>query len=136
MANLGWKVMGLKLVGSTGITDISAYVNSQSLAAAISVLDQTGMGAANFSALNGLSKVTVAVNGWVNTTTDGMVGLWVNGGTGVAKRCDFIESATRHYTGTVLPSGVTYSGSPNTLQVFSANLEFTGAISRTSVALS
>lgn len=134
MGNKLWKDMGVKIDNASGtITDISAYVNSQSLEAAITDLDTTGMGATSRSRVNGLGDISIPLNGFVNTTTEGIFGPITNG-TSVTKTMDFTAFTGRHFTGEFLPTAVSFSGSPDTLELWSATMVLTGALNRTSVA--
>lgn len=136
MANLTWKNMGFKLDGATGtITDISSYVNSQSIQSAITDLMTTGMGATSNSRLNGLGNVSVPINGFVNSTTRGIFAPLM-GGTSVTKTFNFQIGTGMHLTGECLPTNVQFSGSPDTLELFSSTLVVTGAVTSTSVAAS
>lgn len=136
MANLDWSNMGFKIQGNATSTliDISSYVNSQSLAAAITMLDTTGMGAANRTRVNGLSDRSADINYFVNTTTEGVFGPLHNG-TSIPKRAQFQVNTGRYFNGSVLPSNIQISGSPDTLEMGSVTLMFTGAVNRTSVGL-
>lgn len=135
MGNKLWKDMGFKIDNAAGtITDISAYVNSQSLEAAITDLDTTGMGATSRSRVNGLADISVPINGFVNSTTEPIFGPLING-TSVTKTVEFKSYTGRYFNGEFLPTAVSFSGSPDTLQLFSTTLVLTGAINRTSVTL-
>ena len=138
MANKGWRDFRFKIAGSSTsvLSDISDYINQELLASAITMLDQTGMGANATvkDVLNGLPEITVQLNGFVNTTTEGILGPIIKG-TSVKKRFEVQRYTGRYYNGSVLPSNIQFSGSPATLQTWSATFTFAGTFNRTSVAL-
>jgi hypothetical protein len=135
MGNKTWKDMGFKLDNAAGtITDLSSVVNSQSLEAAITDLDTTGMGVTARTRVNGLGDISVSLNGFMNSTVDGILGPIMNG-TSATKTAQFTAYTGRHYNGEFLPTAVSYSGEPDTLEVWSCTLVLTGALNRTSVAL-
>ena len=135
MGNKTWKDMSFKLDSSTGaLTDISAYVNSQSIQSAITDLMTTGMGATANTRVNGLANISLPINGFVNTTTRGILAPIV-GGTSVTKTFEFKVYTGAYLNGECLPTNVQFSGSPDTLELFSTTLVVTGAHNSTSVAL-
>lgn len=131
-----WKDMGFKIRGATGTAnvDISANVNSQALAAAITELETTGMGASAPTHVNGLSKVSVDLNGTLNSTVDAILSPLING-TSVPKPAQFMRYTGKYYNGSVLPGSIQFSGSPDTLEVWSATFTFTRAVTVTSVSI-
>lgn len=134
MANLTWKDMAFSIDNaSTAMTNISAYINSQSLAAAITILESTGMGATSRTKQHGLPNISIPISGFVNTTTEGIFGPIISG-TSVLKKFSFQAFTGRHYTGSCLPSNIQFSGTPDTLELFSTTLEVSGACTRTAVA--
>lgn len=134
MANQTWKDMGLKIDNASGtITDISAYVNSQSLQSSIAMLEETGMGVTTKQVVSGMADIKIPLNGWLNSTTEGIFGPVISG-TSVAKTVNFQQKTGRHFTGEFLPSSVQISGNPGELQAWSCELTLDGALTRTSVA--
>lgn len=130
-----WKDMGLRIDNATGVlTDISSYVNSQALQSAITDLDKTGMGAASKRRQNGLADISLPLNGFLNSTTEPILGSIVNG-TSVTKTVEFKAATGKYYNGEFLPTNIQFSGSPDTLELFSLTLANHGAVNRTSVAL-
>ena len=135
MANKTWKDMGLRLDNQANtLTDISAYVNSQSLQSAITDLVTTGMAATGNSRLNGLANISVPLNGFVNSTTRGIFAPLINGTT-KAKKCEFKVATSMYFNGSVLPTAVQFSGAPDTLELWSATFMVTGTLNNTSVVL-
>lgn len=136
MPNKAWKDMGFRIDNAANaLTDISAYVNNQSLQSAITDLMTTGMGATANTRMNGLPNISIPINGFVNTTTHGIFAPLVNGTT-KAKRTEFKAYTGAYFNGSVLPTNVQFSGQPDTLELFSATLVVTGALNSTSVVLS
>lgn len=135
-----WKDMAFKLSNAAGtLTDISANVNSQALASAITDLDTTGMGVAAKTRVNGIADISVDLNGTLNSTIAAILNPLVNG-TSVIKTAEFRQWRTnsttgKFFNGSVLPSSVQFSGSPDSLETWSATLVFTKAVNVTSVRL-
>lgn len=142
MANLTYKSMRFRLDNSTGIQNLTAYVNQAQLQRAINLLEDTALSDANKSVLTGLAGTTLSINGFVNTTTDAMFGPLIAAATSVTKTFEYRILSTnstgtvgRFYNGEVLVSNVQYSGSVNNLQTFSADMTVDGAVNRTSASL-
>ena len=117
--------------GSTA--NISAYVNQAGINGATDILDQTGFGNTNPDIMHGIAQATIPVNGFVNSTTDGIFGPLIGVRTSTTKTTSFYNGL-KYYTGEFLPSDVSYSGDPRSLLTFSCNMSVDGAITRTSVA--
>jgi hypothetical protein len=147
MANLTYKAMRFRLdkVNTTGvetITNITAFVNQASLQRAINLLDDSALSDANRSVLTGLAGTTISINGFVNTTTDGVFGPQIATATSVTKTFEYRTHSTnstgtvgRFYNGEVLLSNIQYSGSVDNLQTFSADMTVDGAVNRTTASL-
>ena len=120
---------------SASITAITSYVNQASLQRAINLLDDSSLADANRSVLTGLAGTTLSINGFVNTTTDGIFGPLIATATSITKTVEYGAYTGRYYNGEVLLSNVQYSGRVDNLQTFSADMTFDGAVTRTSVAL-
>lgn len=137
MAQYTWKDAGFLIAGAgTSVkTDISAYVNTDGLQSAITDLDTTGLGATSHTRINGLANVSIPLNGFLNSTTEGIFGPIISG-TSVAKTFIYkVKASTRAYTGSALPTNIQFSGNVNTLQLFSCTLVVTGALTRTSITI-
>jgi hypothetical protein len=129
--------MGLRIDDASGsIADIGGSVNSQSLAGALNLLEDSGMGDEERTYLPGLAGATVELNGFVNTTTDAIFGPLIGNRTSKTKSVEFKAYTARFYTGEVYPSNIQYSGSPDTLETWSGSFTFDGAVTRTTKALS
>lgn len=136
MPNKTYKDMDFKIDNaSAALTSIHSYVNQQDLKRALDLIEDTAMGSSERSYIPGLGGNTMSINGMVNTTTDLIFGPLIAAATSITKTVEWKAHASRYYNGEVFVSGVQYSGKTNSLETFSANLTFTGAINRTSVAL-
>lgn len=129
--------MGLKIDSSTGVlTDVSDAVNSASMQAAFSILEHVGLGDSETGSVQGVRQlVRLSLNGFINTTTDGIFGPILAAGTTITKTVEFQESSSRYYNGEWNFSNVQISGSSDTIQTWSAELANQGTINRTSVGL-
>lgn len=144
MANKIYKDMRIKIDNASGtLTDITAYLSSASIRHVQDIIEDTAMGDDERQYLFGLAGASIPLAGMVNTTTDGIFGTLIGNRTTVAKTIEYraystnsTGSAGRFYNGEVLVTSVEYTGSTNTLQTFSAEATFDGAVNRTSVQLS
>ncbi len=147
MANKTFKDMRLRLdttaISTGALTDITAYVNQVSLSRALALLEDTGLSDQNKSVLAGLAGTTISINGHINTTTEAIFGPLVAAATSVTKTAEYRTHATnttgnigRFYFGEVLFSNVQISGGVGSLQTWSADMTFDGAVTRTSVQTS
>jgi len=137
MANKTFKDSGFKIDNASGtLTDISAYINQATINGTQDLLEDTGLGVDERTYLPGLAGATIAMNGWINTTTDGIFGPLIGNRTSSTKTVQYQAYSGRYYNGEVRPSDVTIVGQAGQLQTLSANLTFTGAVSRTTKALS
>jgi hypothetical protein len=136
MANKTYKDVTFKIDNaSASITALTAYVNQASLQRAINLLEDTALSDANRSVLTGLAGTTISINGFVNSTTDGIFGPIIATATSVTKTVEYGAYTGRYYNGEVLLSNIQYSGSVDNLQTFSVDMTFDGAVNRTTVAL-
>lgn len=136
MANTTFRDQGFKIDGAGAtLVDIKAYINQVDLQRALDLIEDTAMSDSNRSYLHGLAGTTVTFNGMVNSTTDAIFGPLINAATSITKTVEYKAYAARFYNGEVLLSEIKYSGSTNSLQTFSVNATFDGAVNRTSVAL-
>lgn len=120
---------------SATLTSIKAYLNQIDLDRTLELIEDTAMSDTNRSYIHGLAGTKVSINGMVNTTTDGIFGPLVNAATSVTKTVEWKSYTGRYYNGEVLLTSVKYSGKTNSLQTFSADMTFDGAVNRTSVGL-
>ena len=114
------------------LTDISDYVNSQAARTAFDVFRTEGVGADDPERQHGLADLSIPLNGWMNTTTEGIFGPLVGNRTSVTKTLAYYNGI-KYYKGEFLPTDVEFSGDPTSLQTWSCTLAQSGAITRTSV---
>lgn len=137
MAHYTSKVMGFALDSSTGVlTDISGSVNSQAINSAITILDDTGMGDTHHTTLAGLvSAESIPLNGFLNSTVEGIIGPLLVGGTSITKTVEFKAGGSKYYTGEMYPQDVSVSGSVDTVETWSMTLVAENGLTRTSVGV-
>jgi hypothetical protein len=129
------------LLVTSVLVNYTPYLNQASLQRAINLLDDSALSDTNRSVLTGLAGTTITLNGFVNTTTDAYYGPLVNAATSVLRTMEYrifstnsTGSAGQFYRGSVLVSNVQYSGAVDSLQTFSADHTFDGAVTRTSTS--
>ena len=131
MANRSWKGITVKLDNSAGsITDITSSVNKADLAGEMELLEDTNLSAEERTYQPGLAGATVKINGFSNSTTDGIFAPLVGNRTTVTKTFKYYNGS-KWWQGEVYANGVTTSGEPGQLQTWSADLTFSGAVSNT-----
>jgi len=135
MANQTWKGMLAKIDNATGaLTDITSYVNQASISAALEALEDTALNDEERTYLSGLAGATVSLNGFLNSTTEGIFGPLVGNRTTLTKTFQGYNNL-KYYSGETWVTDVEMSGEAGQLQVWSASLTFTGAILRTSTSV-
>jgi hypothetical protein len=143
MANKIYKDMRIRIDNAEGsLADITSYLSSASVRGVQDTIEDTSLGDANKSYLFGQAGATIPLSGMVNTTTDAIFGPLLGNRTSITKTIEYRTHATnstgtvgRFYNGEVLVGSVEYSGSTNSLQTFSAEATFDGAVNRTTAAL-
>lgn len=116
---------------AASLTEISDYVNSESIRTAFDMFRVEGLNSTAPERQHGMADVSIPVNGWVNSTTEGIFGPLVGNRTSITKTV-FYYNGVMFYTGEFLPSDVEFSGDPTSLQTWSCTLVQSGAITRTS----
>lgn len=134
MPNKLWKDMGFRIDKTSSLTDITAYINQQDLSSTIKTIEDTALSDTIVQKVPGLASGQMSVNGFWNTTTEAIFGPCIDG-TAVTKTAEFKSYTGRYYNGEVIPSSIKVSGKEQDMQLFSATLDWAGAINRTSVAL-
>lgn len=136
MANLPWKGMTVKIDNASGsLTDITNWTNQASIAAVQEALEDTALVDEERSYLSGLAGATVSLNGFINSTTDGIFGPLVGNRTTATKTFQ-LYNTLKYYNGETWATDVEVTGEAGQLQTWSVNLTFDGAVNRTSVTLS
>lgn len=134
MGTKTWKNMTFKLDGATGtLTALTTYVNQASIQGAMEMLDDTALSEGVKGYVAGLNELSIDVNGFINTTTEGIFGPLLNG-TSITKTFE-LYNGIKYINGECWPGDVSFSGQAGQLQTFSAKLTIDGTINRTSVAL-
>jgi hypothetical protein len=135
MANLMSKSLKFKLDNATAaLTDISAYVNTASLQGVQDALEDTGFGLEERTYGYGLASATIPINGFINSTTEAIVGPLIGNRTSVLKTFQFYDGS-KYKFGEALVTAPQISGNVGQLQTFSLSLQLTGAITRTSTSV-
>lgn len=141
MANKIYKDITVRIDNAAGsLADITSYLSSASIRSVQDAIEDTGMADEERQYLFGLAGATIPLAGMVNTTTDAIFGPLNGNRTTATKTIEYkaysINSTTaRYYNGEVLITSVEYSGSVNSLETFSCEATFDGAVNRTTVAL-
>ena len=133
MAHKTSKDMDFAIDNAAGtLTSIKGSVNNSALQGIQDALDDSGLGDEERTYVEGLASSTLPINGWVNSTTDGIFGPLIGNRTSVNKTWSYYNGL-QYYTGESVPQDVTFTGNVGELQTWSANLQVTGAVTRTSV---
>ena len=144
MANKIGKDVRVKIDGnaSSVLVDITAYLSSASIRSTQDLIEDTAMADDERQYLFGVAGATIPLAGMVNSTTDAIFGPLVGNRTTITSTLEYRAYPTnstgnvgRFYNGEVLISSVEYSGSTNSLQTFSAEATFDGAVNRTTAQL-
>lgn len=136
MANKTYRDISLKVDSATGtLTEINTYINQASIQATLSLMEDTALGDDERSYLPDLAGATVTINGFINSTTDGIFGPLIGQRTTITKTVQY-GNGIRYYYGEAFPNNVQVSGAVGSLLSFSADFTFDGGITRTSVTQS
>jgi hypothetical protein len=127
---------------ATTLTDITSYLTSASVRGALDIIEDTALNNEERSYVAGKAGATIPLAGMVNSTTDGILGPLIGNRTSITKTVEFRAYSTnstgnagQFFNGEVFLTNIEYSGSLNSLQTFSADCTFDGAINVTSAAL-
>ena len=119
--------------------NITAYLTSASISGAMDIIEDTALSNEERSYLPGKAGATIPLAGMVNSTTDAIFGPLIGNRTSVTKSIEYQAYTTstnstgnvgQHYLGEIYITNVEYSGSVNSLQTFSADGTFDGAVTR------
>ena len=119
--------------------NITAYMTSASISGAMDIIEDTALSNEERSYLPGKAGATIPLAGMVNSTTDAIFGPLIGNRTSVTKSIEYQAYTTstnstgnvgQHYLGEIYITNVEYSGSVNSLQTFSADGTFDGAVTR------
>ena len=135
MANKTGKNVAFKLDNAAGtLTAITTHLNSASIASVQSALEDTALGDGEQTFIPGVAGATFSLNGFWNSTTEGIFGPLQGNDTSKTKTFEWYD-VIKYKNGEVIITGVDVSGDVDSVVTFSAEGQVTGAINRTSVAL-
>ena len=135
MANKTGKNVTFKLDDSAGaLAALTSHLNSASIAAVQSVLQDTALGDGEHTYVYGVAGATIPLAGFWNSTTEALFGPLMGNDTSKTKTWEWYDSIS-YKNGECLVSDVEVSGEVDTVLTFSANATLTGAMNRTSKAL-
>lgn len=121
---------------STGWVTLTPYVNQNNLKRTIKLIEDTAYGdGAGARFIPGVADTKASVNGWVNSTTDALLGYFFANNTSVSRKFELQTYSGRFYNGNAYLSDLQYSGSLHNMETFSFNIQFDGTVNRTSVQL-
>lgn len=126
-----YNVLLFKLDNAAGaVTDITSYCNSQSITGSMNLIEGTVMNTEERPQYPGTAGATFSINGFVCSTTEGIFGPLIGNRTSVTKTFGFYNGI-KYFTGECFPTNVQFSGSPDNLEVWSADFTVDGAVTRT-----
>ena len=114
------------------LTDYTAFVNSASVEGALAILDDTALSDTAMSGFPGLWSGKIPVNGFINSTTEAVLGPLLVTRTSMTKTCQF-GSGLKFYYGEAYLADIKFSGASGELQTFSFTAQMDGSMTRTSV---
>ena len=134
MGNKTYRDITVKVDSATGVlTAITSYINQANIQGTLSLLEDTALGDDERSFLPDLAGASIPINGFVNTTTDGIFGPLVGNRTTITKTIQF-GNGVKFYYGEAYPDSVQLSGAVGSLMTFSVSFTMDGALTRTSVS--
>lgn len=136
MANLHYKNETIKLDNAAGtLTDITAYLTSESISGVQELMDQTTMSLEERTNLPGLAGGSATLAGVVNSTVSVIFAPLIGNRTTATKTLQRAATTNLVLRGEFWITDVEFSGSVNTIQTFSASATLDGVMISTSVAL-
>lgn len=121
------------------LTDITAYLTSAAIRGIQDLIEDTSLSDEEKQYVPGKAGATVPLAGMVNTTTDAILGPLIGNRTSITKTLEYRSFATNStgsvgvfHTGEVYLANIEYSGTLGSLQTFSADCTFDGAVTKTS----
>lgn len=128
------KVAGFAMDNASAtLTDISGSVNQVTVSGGTEQYEDTGLGDARHTFILGLgTPVTIAVNGYFNSTTRGIVLPLVNGTT-VTKTIQVKSATGEYWTGESIPTDVQGSLSMGAINTWSITFQANDGLTKTSV---
>lgn len=136
MANPTGKDITFRLDNAAGsLTALTSHLNSASLSAMQSTLEDSALGDDERTYVHGLAGATVSIGGFYNSTVEAIFGPLIGNRTSATKTFEYSPYSGRLYNGEALISNVQLSGAPDSLETFSADMTISGAVNRTTAAL-
>jgi hypothetical protein len=137
MAHVNSDAASFKVDDSTGaIATISGSVNNVTVDGGTNLLDDTGLGDARHTVINGLGIATnVTVNGWLDTTTEAIFAPVVDQ-TSITKTIDVGLVSGQFLSGEAWPESVSLGASIDSISTWSVTFRAQDGMTRTSVAQS
>lgn len=118
---------------SATLTDISGSVNTATLSGGTEQYEDTGLGDARHTFVLGLgTPVSVAVNGYLNSTTRAIIVPLVNGTT-VTKTIQLKMATGEYWTGESIPTDVQASLNMGAINTWSVTFQANDGLTKTSV---
>lgn len=134
MAPKIYKDMAVKIDNATSaITEITQWVNNVNIQSPHGVIEYPGLSTEEVPVLPGLSRGRISMNGFVNSTTEGIFGPLVGNRTSIAKTIG-LNNGIKWFNGEYYPENVQFSGAPDQMEMWSADFMLDGAITRTATA--
>jgi hypothetical protein len=129
-----WKDFRVKIDNaSAAITEITAYTNQSAIQGAQEVLEYSPFGSTGRRYDPGIGGATFNLNGWINSTTEGIFGPICGTRTSITKTIGVFDGI-KWKNAEVWPTGVQISGNVPALSVWSADFTVDNLVTRTSVA--
>ena len=143
MANKTDLDIRVKIDDSGGtLADITAYLTSASIRGIQDLIEDSALPDEEKQYLHGKAGATIPLAGMVNSTTDGILGPLIGNRTSITKTIEYRAYSTNttgnvgsFYNGEILLGSVEYTGSLSSLQLFSTDGTFDGAINKTTAQL-
>ena len=121
------------------LVNITAYLTGASIRGVQTLIEDTSLSDEEQSFVAGKAGSSIPLAGMVNTTTDAILGPLIGNRTSRTKTIEYRAFATNttgsvgsFFTGEVYLANVEYSGALNSLQTFSTDCTFDGAVTKTS----
>lgn len=136
MASYIYKDITIKFDNAAGtLTDITAYLTSDSISGAQDTIEDTAYGDEERSYMAGIAGATFTMSGILNSTTEAIFSPLIGNRTTATKTIQRAAASNKVLRGEVFPTSIEYSGSVNSIQTFSFSGTFDGVMIKTSVAL-
>lgn len=134
MAIKSYKDVVVKIDNAAGsLTEITCALTSESIASTWTALDKSAICDDNTQLLLGRIATNLSWAGFVNSTSEAIFGPLMEVSTSVTKTFS-VYNGQQYYTGEAWVTDYSESGNNNDLVTWSATLNVTGAVNRTSAA--